>query len=149
MKTGNSKKSALVIASFFFMAIIVFTIQSCIKDNFKLDKLAKTEWNPNIAVPLVYSSLTVQDILTKEDHQGVIIVGNDNFCTLVYKGNLFSILGSDLIQIPDQQMPSFSTPPAIATTMTTTVASYSSTIAFDTTAGRPTKLYKLFLIKQK
>src|ERR1035437_10877225 len=101
MKTSISKKSMLLIASFLFMAILIFTIQSCIKDNFKLNKLAKTDWNPNIAVPLIYSSLTVQDILTKADHQGVVSVGNDNFCTIVYKGNLFSLKGSDLIQIPD------------------------------------------------
>lgn len=143
MKTGNSKKSALVIASFLFMAIIVFTIQSCIKDNFKLDKLAKTEWNPNIAVPLVYSSLTVQDILTKEDHQGLIVVGNDNFCTLVYKGNLFSLKGDSLVQLPIlPQLSSYPTPPLSAGQINTLstgtlVATYSSTVTFISGANNP------------
>ncbi|MEK6616115.1 MAG: hypothetical protein AABZ32_08405, partial [Bacteroidota bacterium] len=105
MQISKSKKSTLLIASLLFMAIIVFTISSCIKDNFELDKLVKTEWNPNIAVPLVYSSLTVQDILTKGDQQGLIVVGSDNFCTLVYKGNLFSLLASDLLNLPNQSMP--------------------------------------------
>ncbi len=73
------------------MAITVFTFQSCVKDNFKFNKLAQVEWNPNIAVPLIYSSLTIQDLLTQNDKDGLISVGADKFCTLIYKGNLFSL----------------------------------------------------------
>ncbi|MBI4947215.1 MAG: hypothetical protein HY840_12545 [Bacteroidetes bacterium] len=136
MKTSKSKKLILLIASFLLVAIIVFTIPACVKDNFKFDKIAKTEWNPNIAVPLVYSSLTVQDIITNGDRQGVIVVGSDNFCTLIYKGNLFSLKGTDLIQIPDQTPPSSSaslSPAQIAalSTLGTVTASYSQTVAFN------------------
>src|ERR1017187_7699975 len=136
MKKGTSKKSTILIASLFFMAIIVFFIPSCIKDNFQFNKLAKTDYTPNIAVPLIYSSLTVQDILTKADHSGVVSVGTDNFCTIIYKGNLFSLLASDLITIPNQTPPAYSTSLTAAqiatfpTSGTFTVA-YSQTVNFN------------------
>lgn len=136
MKNFNFKKSTIVIASLLSTAIMIFTFQSCIKDNFDFNKLAQTEWNPNIAVPLVYSSLTVQDILTREDTQGQIIVGADNFCTLVYKGNLFSLLASDLIVIPAQNPTPYTSPSltpaqiAALSTNGTVTANYSQTINF-------------------
>ncbi len=142
MKITTLKKS-LLFASVLVAAIIISTLQSCIKDNFDFNKLAKTEWNPNIAVPLVYSSLTIQDILTKEDKKGIISVGSDNFCTLIYKGNLFSLIASDLIKIPDQSPAPYSaslTPvqiTAFSSTGTITVP-YSQTITFVSGTTPPT-----------
>jgi len=135
MRIGKSKRSALLIASFLFMGIVIFTVQSCVKDNFKFDKIAKMDYSPNIAFPLIYSSLTVQDILTKADHQGVVSVGSDNFCTIVYTGNLFSLKGSDLVLLPNQQPPSYSaslTPAQIAALSGagTVTASYSQNVNF-------------------
>lgn len=85
-----------------FLLLLIFTLNSCIKDNFELKKLAQTEWNPNIAVPLVYSSLSIQDLLTKNDKSGLIQIDSNHFCTLVYQGNLFSTMASDLVKLPDQ-----------------------------------------------
>lgn len=81
---------------------LVILLQSCVKDNFDFNKLAQTEWSPNIAVPLVYSSLTIQDIITKGDTKGNMRIGSDNFCTLIYTGHLLSTQASDLIVIPNQ-----------------------------------------------
>lgn len=89
------------------IALLTFTISSCIKDNFEFDKLAQTEWNPNLAAPLVYSSLSIQDILTKNDKSGVISVDSNHFCSIIYEGNLFSIVASDLVKIPDQSIPPY------------------------------------------
>lgn len=144
MKIVHFKKPTIVIASILFATIIISAIQSCVKDNFDLKKLASTTWNPNIAVPLVYSSLTVQDILTKHDTQGQIVVGSDNFCTLVYKGNLFSLQASDLIQIPNQSPTPYTSPSltagqiaALSTNGTVTVP-YSQTINFISGSTVPT-----------
>lgn len=108
MNLYYSKKNKKIIAAVLVGVFLIFTISSCIKDNFELDKLAKVEWNPNIAVPLVYSSLSIQDILTKNDKSGLINVDSNHFCTLVYQGNLFSTIASDLVKIPDQVTPPFS-----------------------------------------
>lgn len=122
--------------------VFIFLISSCIKDNFEFDKLAKTEWNPNLAVPLVYTSLSVQDILTKKDKTGVIKVDSANFCTLVYSGNLFSIVASDLVKMPDQSIPPYTASldlsqiPILVSNATITVP-YSQTVNFTPGTNNP------------
>jgi hypothetical protein len=142
MKKVTATKSILLLASFFFAAAMIFSFQSCIKDNFKFDKLAQTEYSPSIAIPLVYSSLTIQDLVTQGDHNGLIIVGSDKFCTLVYKGNLFSLEASDLLQLPDQQQPVYSaslSPAEIAalTAAGTVTSSYTQTVNFTSGINSP------------
>lgn len=128
--------------SFLASIIVICTVSSCIKDNFELDKLAKSVWNPNIAVPLVYSTLTVQDILTKNDKSGVIHVDNTNFCTLIYQGNLFSIVASELVKMPDQNMPTYSASldlsqiPILVSNATITIP-YSQTVNFTPGTNNP------------
>jgi len=85
--------------------VVIISFQSCVKDYLEAEGLAQTEWNPNLAIPLVYSSLTIEDILLNKDTNGLVSVGSDNFCTIIYKGNLFTYKGSDLINIPDQALP--------------------------------------------
>jgi hypothetical protein len=135
MKTSKTNKFVLLISSIVFMTMVVFSIQSCIKDNFDLDKLTKTEYSPNIAAPLLFSSLTVQDILTNGNNSGIITVDKDNFCTIIYRGNLFSLKGSSLVKLPDQQSTPYSvslTPAQIAvlSAVGTFTASYSQTVSF-------------------
>jgi len=77
-------------------------LSSCVKDTYDLNK-ASFGWNPSIAVPLVYSSMSIQDIITPNNKSGNILIGTDSFCTLVYSGNLFSLNASDVISIPDQK----------------------------------------------
>lgn len=126
------------------LTVLVFAsaITSCVKDNFELDKLTSTEWNPNLAVPLVYSSLSIADMLAKQESQGLVNVDADNFCTLIYRSNLFSLVAGDLIQIPNNQPP-----PYVATLNTgqisalglagTITVPYSQTITFDSGTNGP------------
>ena len=83
----------------------------------------------------IYSSLTVQDILTKNNQQGLVVVGSDNFCTIIYKGNLFSLSADTILQLPNQPMPAITaslTAAQIATLSTegTITVSYSQTVNF-------------------
>lgn len=136
----NIKKIRITI--FFSIATIIFTISSCIKDNFEFDKLAQTEWNPNLAAPLVYSSLSIQDILTKNDKSGIISIDSNHFCSIIYEGNLFSIIASDLVKIPDQIIPPYSASldltqiGQLGTNFTITVP-YSQTIDFTPGTNNP------------
>ena len=106
MKMIKDKKTTNRIAQFIIVAVSIFTIQSCVKDNFDFNKLTKTEYHPNFAIPLVYSSISIEDLLTKKG--GLIIVGSDKFCTLVYKSNLFSLNAGEIITIPSNQPTPFS-----------------------------------------
>jgi hypothetical protein len=69
------------------------------------DRIAEANWNPDMAIPLVNSSLTASDIITKGDKDGRIEIASDKFCTLVYDGDLYAQRGSQIIQLPGQSSP--------------------------------------------
>jgi hypothetical protein len=106
----------------FFRIILVVSfvagiLVSCTKDYFDLKKLSGGFWNPDVAVPLVDSYLSLNDILSLSDRNGNFQVGSDNFITLVYRDNLFSLMAKDFIQIPDPaspvNLPSISVPQSV------------------------------------
>ncbi len=139
MKIFKITRLTKLIASGLLLAVLISTQSSCVKDYFELNKLTKTEWNPNLAVPLVYSSLTIGDLLKTG---GMVVVGSDNFCTLVYKSNLFSLKASELITIPNQTPPPFSTaltPGEISafSFAGTITLPYSQTVTFDSGVNGP------------
>lgn len=82
--------------------IVMISISACIKDNdFDYDKIAQSSWNPDVAVPLIHSDLGIEDIIGISDSTS-FSVGNDHLVTLIYRGNIYSILGRDLIPVVDQ-----------------------------------------------
>ncbi|MGB3946351.1 MAG: hypothetical protein WBM13_00080 [Bacteroidia bacterium] len=135
----NNKRTTIIVYGL-FAVLMSFTLVSCVKDNFELDKLMGVEWNPNLAVPLVYSSLSLEDML--KNGGGLVVVDADNFCSLVYRGNLFSLMAKDLIQIPNNQPPPFTMSldngqiSALGIAGTITIP-YSQTLAFDSGNNGP------------
>jgi hypothetical protein len=110
-------------------------ITACIKDNFDFKKLGKSPWNPNLAIPLVYSKLTIEDIINAADKDENIQVDANKFCTIVYRDRLFSLQAKEIINIPDQAFNNYLSlsPLEIATlngTGTVTV-NYTQTINFN------------------
>lgn len=85
------------------LIFLLFSMQSCMKDNFDFDKMKDPVWNPSVAIPLVNTSLAFSDILKQEDHNGNIHVDSTQFCTLIYNGKLFSLSGADMLPISNQQ----------------------------------------------
>lgn len=85
-------------------AIICILLNSCLKDgDFEFDKLAKNQYDPSIAAPLINSKLTLKDIL--KDTSGIIQVNTDNSLKLVYKSNnLVSLMAKDIFKIPNQSI---------------------------------------------
>ncbi len=86
---------------FFDVMLMMVLLAGCVKDEFDYDKLKDSHIKPEIAVPLVYSSLTFADILGQHPNS-TITVDSNHFCTLVYKGKLFSLRADELIDIPSQ-----------------------------------------------
>ncbi|MCK4664816.1 MAG: hypothetical protein KAT68_18235 [Bacteroidales bacterium] len=85
--------------------VSTFVFYSCIKDNLDFDKLnKKIEWNPSLAVPLVYTSLTISDMLQDYDSAGMLYEDpTTQILTLVYNQKIFSNTAEDFIKINDQQ----------------------------------------------
>ncbi|MES2567958.1 MAG: hypothetical protein V4565_13880 [Bacteroidota bacterium] len=86
------------------LIIAVVTFNSCVKKNIDMDNMADQQWTPELAIPLVNSSFTIRDILLETDKNGQIQVDGTGFCTLVYKGNLFSVKGTDLIPLTNNNV---------------------------------------------
>lgn len=97
---NTSKQLQLLFA--FLIVFFAITFQSCVRKTIDLDNLGEQQWQPNVAAPLIYTSLSISDIATKSGASGNILVGSNNFCTLVYQGNLFSFMAKDLFVLPSQ-----------------------------------------------
>src|SRR4249919_2572008 len=68
---------------FFFLALIL-AFQGCVKDDLDFKKLEHTNYSPELAVPLAYSSLSIQDLMKNENDSGILVIDQNNFCTLIY-----------------------------------------------------------------
>lgn len=89
------KKNILVL--FFSLAVL---FQSCIKEEYNLSNIEEGTWNPDVAIPLVFTSFSIDDIILKTDKNANINTDQNKFCTLIYKGTLFSINAEDFIVLP-------------------------------------------------
>ncbi len=84
---------------------IICTVSSCIKDEYDLDKLTYANYSPEIAMPLIHSIFTVQEILTMSADQGANDPENletdpDGLMKLMYNDTLFSKKASEFITFP-------------------------------------------------
>lgn len=131
----------LMLVAFFTISAIVILVQSCVKKTIDLDNMGDEQWQPNLAAPLIFSSLTIDDIITKSGKQGSILIGSDKFCTLVYRGTLFSFLAKDIIVLPPQTYTqTVNLTGANITALTgsgTVTVNYTQTINFDSGVGSP------------
>ena len=95
--TTNQKLSAV-----FLILISIGFLQSCIKnEDFQYDKIAVTTWDPDVAIPLIYSNLSVYDIVDNTD-SGTIGIDSLNKVSLIYKGNIYSVYGYEFLPLIDQ-----------------------------------------------
>ncbi len=97
MKTLRKVPTAIAIAA-------VLAIPACTEDYFDLDRLQEgnTLWNPDLAIPLVFSNLTVEDIISN-DEQNSYVYDDDNFITLVYSRVVFSESLNEFMRIQTPQ----------------------------------------------
>ncbi|MFT5845054.1 MAG: hypothetical protein ACI8QW_000930 [Saprospiraceae bacterium] len=70
------------------------------KDDF--EDLEFEDWKPIIAIPLVSSEITVDDVLTELNHPEEVLILENGLVALNYKGELFSLSAESILDIPDQ-----------------------------------------------
>ena len=91
--------------SLLFIVLVLF-LGSCIKDITdtieKGQKLSGIQWNPTIAVPLVYSRLGLQDVLNEVQDFEYVRVEADGSLTLVYADEYESEIAENLLILDDQ-----------------------------------------------
>ena len=87
----------------------LFLIQGCVKDLQDIDKIEVENWQPEVALALVNTTVSIQDFLDDFDSQGYLDIDDDNFMTLVYESNIFSVSGEEVIDIPNFTIPMLDT----------------------------------------
>ena len=81
-----------------FCSVFLLLLFSCEK----FDSL-KENWRPSLAVPLLYTTVDVYDILAKANRNDLVIINeNTGLLALSYKGVLVSSSPSDIVQLPNQ-----------------------------------------------
>ena len=83
----------------------LFLIQSCVKDLQDIESIEVENWQPEVAVALVNTTVSIQDFLNDFDSQGYLDIDDENFMTLVYESNVFSVSGEEILDIPDFTIP--------------------------------------------
>ncbi len=76
-------------------------IPSCDYSYLDIDELPDYTYGPVIALPMVKSSLSIEDIVPDEDFD-LIDVDEDNFVSLVYRKSAETLKGGELFELPDQ-----------------------------------------------
>lgn len=64
-----------------------------------LDRLMKPQWKPELAVPVINTKLSIDEVLDSHDPGDFVEVGQDGLITLVYEDLLYSKQGNELLPL--------------------------------------------------
>ena len=91
--------------SFFIIISVLFFSTACFRDD--LENIKVPQWNPGVAVPLVNSQFTLEDIISDYKNDGSLVTDSTGFITLIInRDRVFSIPAREFFQVPDQNFSS-------------------------------------------
>ena len=79
---------------------------ACNKEDFQPDLNASPGWEPEIAFPLAYSEIGIQDLAHINDSSINLEIDANQLCTIIYDGTIFDMMAAELLQLPDQSQQS-------------------------------------------
>ena len=97
MSILSKKKQSI----FILLSLLILVISACLKDDF--DKIADSTWSPELAFPLVNSTLTSYNIFLQDGVPPQFDPDLNGLVRLVYDSDNFSRRASELIQLPAPQ----------------------------------------------
>ena len=77
---------------------MLFAVSGCLKDDF--NKLSDSEWAPDLAFPIIFSDLSIQDIATQKDSDVTVGVGANNIIEIIYSSFNYTQRGEELLTLP-------------------------------------------------
>lgn len=78
-------------------------LTTCYKDYYDLDRLSdEIELQLQLVAPLIYGSMSIDDIVERVDSQGYAKEFDDGFIYLIYSDTVFSMRADTLVDLPDQ-----------------------------------------------
>lgn len=117
--------------------VSILMLQSCYKERMGFDHINGV-YEPDVAVPLVHSNLTLRDILNDYDHNNLFVEDGSHFLYLVYNNRVFSQRAEDFIYVPNQNLStnfSFSVTGALPYGTDVTAPPYTFSHSFSTPNG--------------
>jgi hypothetical protein len=140
MRIGDARPSWFL-ACFALLFLGLLSLQSCKKEYFETDRIKDATWNPELAVPLIKSTITVQEVLSRFDDQEIIVIDTTGILALRYFSNVFSIAADSLIPISNQfntQSHTLTATEALGLATTSLTLPISYDIAFNVSNINPT-----------
>jgi len=122
---------------FLLSILILLGINACTDDYFDFEDIGAGEWRPELAIPLVNSTLDLEDILIRDTNELISVDPNSGVLEIIYEGSIFSQLGNTIVDLPSQtfngrisgiRIPSVSPPVIVDSSYT---INFSSTIEID------------------
>lgn len=84
------------------LLLLLFSLHSCIKEEFDPDKLdLSLEFSPGVALPLGYVHYELEKLLEESSEAKTVKIDDDGLITLVYSQEIFSVRADDFISISD------------------------------------------------
>ncbi len=84
-----------------FVMLIFF--ESCMKDKLDFEKVSnRVEYSPHFNVPLIKGSFSIEDLISEDDEDSVLVFRGDTVIFFLRMDSIFMLDVSDLINIPDQ-----------------------------------------------
>jgi hypothetical protein len=91
----------------------LFLFGGCLKDDF--NKLSESEWAPDLAFPIIYSDLGIEDIATQKDSTVTVGVNANNIVEIIYTSFNYTQRANEILTLPEIDV-NFN--PSISTTNT-------------------------------
>ena len=92
-------KKLLIVGS-----LAALTFCSCTKLS-KFNGVDTAAWDPDLALPLINSQITINDVLDRFETGGFIDIASDGFITVQYQGNVLSVDGTQMTSLSDFTIP--------------------------------------------
>lgn len=94
-KTIGGSALALLVA-------VSISLSGCYKETFDFNDMKEDmiTWEPDIAFPIVFSTLDAEEIISISDSTNIYQYDADNFISLIYRKRIFSQTVNDFFQLP-------------------------------------------------
>ena len=84
-----------------FAMLVLFT--SCMKDKLDFDKMSTNiEYSPGIDAPLFKGSFSIEDLVSDDDEDSIIVFRGDQVILVLEMDSIYSFDVSSLVEIPEQ-----------------------------------------------
>ncbi len=103
----SKSRNSWVRACFALCLVALFSLTGCKKEYFELDRVKDATWNPELAVPLIKSTVTVPEVLDRFDDDEIIVVDTTGILALKYFSEIFSISADSVLIFQDQSATQF------------------------------------------